>query len=156
MATVGLVKICLDCKGELPSEIPQFCPHCGSDASWNSEIRKKEALLINKQKWPLVSVHGQYLEAVNLVRNTTDPEIAPQKAAHERDLGKALVDSYRYGDKAQKVYILADTLGIMKQVMHSGLSAEEMNSIIKLGLEVGKVAEAADKFIRAIGLVPKE
>lgn len=150
MATTSSIKICPDCRNTLPEDTPQFCPSCGSDSAYINAKRRESR---PKDFEPIRSIYGQFVgkiedaekqakrdHASNPDKPNVDPIIELQ--------GKMLL-VYKHMSPQDKLLVLRDAMEVMKLILHSGLSGDEMKPLIEIGKNIGAISTAADSFISA-------
>lgn len=150
MATTSSIKICPDCRNALPEETPQFCPGCGSDSAYINMKRRESK---TNEFEPIRSIYGQLMSKIEELDSKGRRAAAaePDKPVIDPliDLQGKVLLTYKNMSPQDKLLVMRDALEIMKLVLHSGLSGDEMKPLIEIGKSIGSISTSADAFIMA-------
>jgi hypothetical protein len=153
MATTGLIRVCPDCKGELPATVPQFCPHCGTQTAYVKERRKKH---VHVGRFSLSSsIYDQYEKAVETANLENKDGDRSKVDGEIQNLKTELRNTYRQLPPETARLLMIDTLGIVKNSLHSNMLPHERMYLIRVGKLIGEIAKAAESFATLVGTDPE-
>lgn len=142
--------------GELPLPVPEFCPHCSTDTASRNEKRRQLADKQKAHRWKVQTLFEQWRqEDIALEKKPKDAEAEKSFPIDQMMLRKELADQYKCLSYVQKQGVLQDAFNILKSVLHSGLSSEEIYNLLQVGTQIGEVSKAAKDFVKCCGIVEK-
>lgn len=147
MVNINPVALCpqIDCGKELPTPIPDHCPHCGH------LIKPPENPFFATPDYLTFQLRD-YSEKYS--EDDRDPDAKPLSPAEKKTFEEVKANFKKWLRECpteDKLASLRDSFEIMRHVLYAKIDGQQLKAILTIGKEIGELAEAADKFMRSGG-----
>lgn len=147
MVNIKPVSLCpnRDCGAELPYPVPDTCPAC------NYHIKPAKNPYFATPDF-LTFQMDDYRQSYDEDSRGADAKpLSPSDKKKFEDIKKQLVVWARECPTEDKLAALSDAHLIMRHALYAVMDGDALKSLIDIGKQIGKMAEAADNFIRSGG-----
>lgn len=140
MANVNRLALCRYCKAELTFPLPDSCPVC------LNKIIKSESEYFESPAYLAFQLED-HLHDIGLHKKTAGKteQIKAQKIA--RDLARWC----RECPTEDKIATLSDSRMIVSEMIHSDMSGEDLQKLVKVAIQIGEIAKKVDEYVKSGG-----
>lgn len=143
MPSVNAVKLCPKCSEVLPNPTPEKCKNCKTVLTNTSNE-------FFERNFPFsLQLDEHRSSCFKEIDQKTPPSEDEEKKWVE--IQKAWIDWLRNVNYEEKLYALRDAHYLLKQLLFSNSSREEIKALITVAKDIGKIAEGIDKYYQSGG-----
>ena len=139
VATVSNIKLCQECKGELPQQYVPECPHCDAPVP-------KVYRWVNDTYSVPTPLHLQKAMRLKDIEELKAGE--KDKKALLKKCDVDFKEAFKGLSPERKLNILKDARAVIETYIPHGRASDDSKEAISLAIKVGKVAEAIDNLIK--------